>query len=414
MNNTYTATSLNEVFSIVKKYERISLQIILNLIVIKLQITLFNLVLDTLRFLLFDTQIPRERKIKNIVVYSVGILGDNIVRLPAIIALKKRYPTAKLTVINKYQIWSPKPATELFSNSPFVDRFISIQNNPVTRQGLKFLYNPNILGNLECDLFVNLSPLGNRGWFGGVLRELILAKKIGAKYAVGFEMTTILKDSALNTIKHRFIKNTPRLPETILEKLNLPIDYKVNVFPIKNESAESVKSNLKESGITSNFAVLHPGSKLDCKNWPADKFASVALYLDKKYGIKSIITGVQSEEVIAQEICALAQGSALNFTGKTTLNETIELVRLAKIIISNDTGIMHLASILNNLTIGIFGTRLSPTIWWPLGTQFTGIFAFSKSSLRYNDEPDNSDLLLIKFEDITSIIDDKIANSYDH
>lgn len=413
MGKVYTATSLDEVFSIVKKYEKYSIKFFFNYIYLKFKLMILNLALDCLRFLLFDKQLPKYNEINNIVVYSVGILGDNIVRLPAIIALKKRYPNAKLTVINKYQIWSPKPAAELFGNSPFVDQFISIQFNPVIREGLRLTYDPKILGDLKCDLFINLSPFGNRGWFGAVLREMILAKKIGAKYAVGFKMITLFKDTALNNNKHRFIKNTPRLPEDVLAELHIPIDYNVTTFPIKNESVESVKTTIKEAGITAVFAILHPGSKLDCKNWPVDRFASVAQYLDKQYGIKSIITGVQSEEAIAQEICTLAEGSALNFTGKTTLNETIELVRLAKIIISNDTGIMHLASILNNTTIGIFGTRLSPTIWWPLGTRFTGVFAFSKSSLRYNDEPDNSDLLLISTEDIKRVIDNTLSSFYE-
>ncbi len=408
MSEVYTTSSIDKVFSIVKEQEKWSSQILVYSILIKFKILVLNLTLNILRFLWFNRNLPKDKEVKNIVVYSVGILGDNIVRFPAIIALKKRYPLAKIIVINKYQIWSPKPATELFTNSPFVDEFISIQNNPVTRRGWKLVYDHSILENLKCDLFVNLSPLGNRGWFGGVVREMMLAKKLESKYAEGFKLYTVLKDSSINTIKHRFIKNTPRLPEKALKKMRITIDYDVDCFPLEEDSLKKVSIQLKKKDLTSDFAILHPGSKLDCKNWPADRFSDIAKYLFEMYGLRSIVTGVKSEIAITEEIEDLSKEVAVNFAGETSLKETIELIRMAKIVISNDTGIMHLAAILNKPTIGIFGTRLSPTIWWPLGKKFTGVFAFSTSSLRYNDELDNSDLLLITVKDIKEQIDNKL------
>jgi ADP-heptose:LPS heptosyltransferase len=408
VSEVYTASTMDKVFSIVKEQEKWSSYILANYVFLKFKIVVLNLILNILRSLWFKRNLSKDKKVENIVVYSVGILGDNIVRLPAIIALKKRYPNAKLIVINKYQIWSPKPATELFSHSPFVDEFISIQYNPVTRKGLKIVYDSSVLGDLTCDLFVNLSPLGNRGWFGGVLREIILAKKLGAKYVAGFKLITLLNDSALNNIKHRFIKNTPRFPEEVLKELEIDIDYDTNCFPIDKNASDEINVKLENLGLTTGFAILHPGSKLDCQKWPTERFAEVANYLFSQYGLKSIVTGVESENTIAEEIISLSEGSVINFAGKTALNETVELIRRAKIVISNDTGIMHMASILNKPTIGIFGTRLSPTIWWPLGKNFTGVFAFSESSFRYNDEPDNSNLLLIETNDITQQIDVKL------
>ncbi|MDO9207677.1 MAG: glycosyltransferase family 9 protein [Sulfuricurvum sp.] len=406
MTKVYTANSVNDVFSIVKKQEKWSIQLFVRYIFIKSEIIFFNLILNCIQLFLFEKKLPKEQEIKTIVVYSIGILGDNVVRLPAILALKKRYPLAKLIVINKYQNWNPIVPKQLFENAPYIDDLILTKNNPVQRQGLRFVYDNSLTKDLICDLFVNLSPLGARGWFGAVVRELLLAKKLKSRFVAGFQMYSLLNLKKVNPIRHRIADiNYPRLPEKILKKIHINIDYNLEVFPHNDTTTKNIVSKLKEAPILTGYAILHPGSALPCQRWPASRYAEIGRYLKSQYGLTAIITGVENERELANDVIAASDGSAISFAGKTSLGETIELIKNAKIVISNDTGLLHLASIQNVPTLGIFGTRENPKWWFPLGTKKYVILGFSNDSLRYNDENIITDLLNIEVDEVKKLID---------
>lgn len=408
MKTTYVTSTLEETYGAVKGQEKWTLKTVLAFSRIKVQLLFYNFVLKTLNKLWFKQKNINKNEVKNIVVYGVGLLGDNIIRLHAILSLKNSFPDAKLIVIMKHQAWSKKTPEELFKCTNFISETYFVENNPVQRKGYHFYYDDTLLPKITCDLFVNFSNFDNRGWFGAVLREMILAKKLGAKFVVGFKMKTVLNFSKIKSVRHRMVSNFSRLAEEVLHELDIDVDYSANVFFHNYESEMKVDELLEVSNIKPPYAVIHPGAKLTCKMWPAERFAEVAKYLEKKYAIKSIITGVPSESHITQKLVALSDGSALDFAGKTTLSETIELVRKAAIVISNDTGNMHLASVINIPTIGIYGTRHSPTDWFSLGDKFKAIFSFSSTSLRYTDEEDISDLLQISVSDVCKAVDDMI------
>lgn len=408
MKTIYVTSTLEETYAAVKGQEKWTLKTVLAFNRIRVQLLFYNFVLKTLNKLWFKQKNINKDEVKNIVVYGVGLLGDNIIRLHAIQSLKNSFPDAKLIVIMKHQEWSKKTPEELFKCTDFISETYFVENNPVQRKGYHFSYDDTLLPKIKCDLFVNFSNFDNRGWFGAVLREMILAKKLGAKFAVGFKMKNVLNASNIITVRHRLVSNFSRLAEEVLQELDIDVDYSSNVFLHDEESEMKIDELLKASNIKQPFAVIHPGAKLTCKMWPAERFAELAKYLEKKYAIKSIITGVSSESYITQKLVALSDGSALDFAGKTTLSETIELVRKAAIVISNDTGNMHLASVMNIPTIGIYSTRHSPTDWFSLGDKFRAIFSFSATSLRYTDEEDISDLLQISVSDVCMAVDDMI------
>jgi ADP-heptose:LPS heptosyltransferase len=405
MNKVYTTSTLDETYAIMKQQEKWTFRTLFFYLLVKIQILFYNLVLKTLQKLWFTQQIPEVNQINTIVVYGVGVLGDNIIRLAAIQTLKKHYTSAKIIVIDKHQEWSPKPVEELFKCTDYIDEMYFVENNPVQRKGLKFIFDDKLLPNIQCDLFVNLSNFDNRGWFGAVVREVILAKELGAKFAVGFTMTTVLNNTTLNAIKHRLVRNFPRLAEGVLEELQIKVDYSSKLFLDNTVSKNKIDQLLLDSHINQPFAVLHPGAKLECKMWPAKRFADVARYLQEQYGMRSVVTGVSNESHITQQVANLSAGNAVDFAAKTSLSETIELLGQAAIVISNDTGVMHLAAVANIPTLGIYSTRLSPTNWFSSGEKFKAIFSFSATSLRHTDENDISDLLQISSQDVCCTID---------
>jgi heptosyltransferase II len=89
------------------------------------------------------------------------------------------------------------------------------------------------------------------------------------------------------------------------------------------------------------------------------------------------------------------QGDGLltDLTGETNIQELIELLRMAKGCVTNDTGTMHLAAMIGVPTVAIFGMRIAPTWWFPNSDKIISIFAITECSYCYNDYCESKDCL---------------------
>jgi ADP-heptose:LPS heptosyltransferase len=110
--------------------------------------------------------------------------------------------------------------------------------------------------------------------------------------------------------------------------------------------------------------LLHPGAASGSRRWPADRFAAVARVLSRR-GHRVVITGSAQERELAQRVAAgagLAPESVL--AGQTTLTELAALTAAATMVISNDTGMAHLAAAYEVPSVTLFGP-VSPALWGP-------------------------------------------------
>ena len=154
--------------------------------------------------------------------------------------------------------------------------------------------------------------------------------------------------------------------------------------------------------------VINPGAKFEEKCWPAQRFGKVAAWLSEKYQTSVIITGTASEKTIAEEVVRVSEGTAINMAGRTTIQELIELLRMAAGCVTNDTGTMHLAAILGLPTVGVFSTDYSPpgpVTWFPLGNKSIAVF----SLLDYTDGDKFSNVLEnIGVDDVVRAIEEVV------
>jgi ADP-heptose:LPS heptosyltransferase len=110
--------------------------------------------------------------------------------------------------------------------------------------------------------------------------------------------------------------------------------------------------------------VLHPGAASTSRRWPAARFAAVARTLSGQ-GHHIVITGIGPEQDLALRVAAQAGLSPDSVAaGRTTLLELAALVGTAALVISNDTGIAHLAVALATPSVTLFGP-VSPALWGP-------------------------------------------------
>jgi heptosyltransferase-2 len=402
----YAVHSLDEVREVLCLNEEFDIKNLLKRGFVTVWVFAANCSLRILRFLLFKKWGYSRREFKNVVVYTVGIIGDNVAMLPALAALRHKYQRTKITVITNCQIWDRDGAIGILEPSPFKDRLIVLEDDAVQRKGFRFLINYKKFEGTQCDLFVNLSPFGNRGWIGAVVREMIFAKKLGARYAIGFKMSTYSRKGIFNKVQHRFVKNEPRRSREILKELELePIENK-DLLTHDEAAKESILKKISENGRDHRpIFVINPGAKFQVKCWPVERFGEVAKHLAYHYDASIVITGNTYEEDIADDVVKKSGGVAINLAGRTTIQELIELLRMAKGLITNDTGPMHIGAMVGVPTVALFSLRFSPTHWFPFGHGVVSVFSLVDCIYCYRDSCETLDCMKrIKVGDVVSVL----------
>jgi heptosyltransferase III len=372
-----------------------------------------NIILAAMRRMFFDCGAAGNFEAKNIVVYTVGIVGDNVVMLPALAAIRNRYPEAFITVISNCQLWESSGVLETLGPSRFKDRLIVISDYPVERRGFQLVFNRHLFPDVECDLFIDLSPFGNRGWIGAVIKEVIFARRLGARRAVGFHVSSYSRKRWFDRIKHYFVQNEPRRSRRALGELGITPLEDADLFEHVPAAKESVLDKLRAGGWDDRpLFVINPGAKFRSKCWPAPRFAQIAEHIAEIYGGCPVITGVESERDIAEEVKAHSSCGVINLCGMTTIQELVELLRLAGGCVTNDTGTMHISAMTNTPTVAIFSMRHSPTHWFPLGHRIVALFAMPACRYCYDDACEETDCLkMIETEHVKMALKEALAKA---
>jgi ADP-heptose:LPS heptosyltransferase len=111
-------------------------------------------------------------------------------------------------------------------------------------------------------------------------------------------------------------------------------------------------------------AVLHPGAAFPGRRWPPERFAAVARYLAAT-GHDVRITGGPAEVVLAQEVASAAGlGPEAVLAGRTSPLQLAAVVAAARVVVSGDTGVAHLATAYRRPSVVLFGP-VSPALWGP-------------------------------------------------
>jgi heptosyltransferase-2 len=101
------------------------------------------------------------------------------------------------------------------------------------------------------------------------------------------------------------------------------------------------------------YVVFAPGAEFGpAKRWPAAHFAQLARLLERP----AVLLGSAKEAALCEEIAGLAPGRCLNLAGKTSLNEAFALIAGAHAVVSNDSGLMHVAAAFGVPQVALFGS----------------------------------------------------------
>ncbi|MFN3780600.1 MAG: glycosyltransferase family 9 protein, partial [Candidatus Kapaibacteriota bacterium] len=211
--------------------------------------------------------------------------------------------------------------------------------------------------------------------------------RIGSAYRwYSFLFTHKIKDHRKVSLYNESKYNL-RMVEIFFQK---PLELKYVKINVEPEALMKVESLLETLNIRRReFIILHPGSRGSSITWQPYKFGELAEIL-LRAGYDVVLTGI-SQEANLNQIIQNYSSRIKNLTGRLNLYEIIALISLSKGMVANSTGILHIGSVLEIPTVGLFPNtpHLSAKRWGPIGPYSTTI---SPKSIK-PDEMDNMELI---------------------
>jgi ADP-heptose:LPS heptosyltransferase len=144
--------------------------------------------------------------------------------------------------------------------------------------------------------------------------------------------------------------------------LALPVDDDRLEFPLR-ASDEHELAKLAPELRAGEYACVHPGAR-SARPWPPDRFAALADALAAR-GLRVVLTGSDAETDVIRRVSGLMGAPALDVAGRTTLGGLGALLAGARVLVSNDTGVSHLAAALRVPSVVVVTTS-NPDRWAPL------------------------------------------------
>jgi len=141
---------------------------------------------------------------------------------------------------------------------------------------------------------------------------------------------------------------------SVLPQLGVPVHKNFNWLPERPQISAAVKSKWKTGG--AKWIVLQPGARWSNKRWPVEYFSRLVSLLAEKFSdTRFAILGSGEDKPLGEIISCAAPERILNLCGETSLPEMVEWIRLCDLMVTNDTGPMHVAAVLGKPLVALFG-----------------------------------------------------------
>jgi heptosyltransferase-3 len=304
------------------------------------------------------TPLPRIKGA--ILLIQLGDIGDVVLTMPTIKALRENFPENNITVCVR------EKARELIEDCPWVNGVISVEKQ---KRNLKeeFIWQKNFITALwkhPFDLVFELRT-GTRG--------AIIAFFSGASNRIG----RFAEDGRLwrNRVFTHLVWPQNEIEEYVAEhSLNILAPFNLNTtnrspflfVPLHRKEKGCAILRNENIPIKKPIIALHPFSLWRYKEWKIDQCVRLIEHIGNTYPFAIIVTGAEEEHERAGELVAKSKIKVYNLAGKTTIGVLPAVLQACRLFIGVDTAALHIAAAVGTPTIGIFGPS-SPINWAPRG-----------------------------------------------
>ena len=299
----------------------------------------------------------------NILIVKTSAIGDVIHTLPALNALRRKYPEARIDWLVE------EAAADLLIGHKSLDTVLVSRRKAWIRdlkQGRVRAAWRGVtdfvkrLRGTEYDLLLDFQGLLKSGIFVGLARA---KRKVGfgkgMEHAEGSYVFLNEPIPPVNMNQHAVIREL-----LLLKAIGIESEEVVFALPVTDEQREKIGQLLAAEGIdpARPLVAINPMTTWETKHWRNERFALVADQLLDK-GMAVVFSGGPQDVPGIEAIRAVVTGKAVSLAGRTTLKELAALYERAAVLITTDTGPMHLAAAAGTPVVALFG----PTAPWRTG-----------------------------------------------
>ena len=281
-----------------------------------------------------------------ILIRSSNWLGDAVMSVPAVRAIKRGRPDAQITVA------APAKIASMWKLVPEVDAIIPLTGNSLVAAARSLRRQSSFDAAI---LFPNSLRVALESWLSGIPR------RVGYR---GHSRSWLLNQ----------IIPEPRRPGPLEHQssryLHIAYDCGAETSNIEHRTPNIATASIHQRSPIDDSPIrigLSPGAEYGpAKRWLPERFAEAAAAVTARSPVQWILFGKENDAPIGEQITTALGDSCVNRIGQTTLEQLIDELRQCRLLLTNDTGTMHLAALLGVPTVAIFGST-EPRLTRPLG-----------------------------------------------
>lgn len=287
-----------------------------------------------------------------ILIRAVNWIGDTILTTPAVHALTELFPKSTIHLLVKEHL------VALWQNNPDINEIIPFNDQTTLPAIIRRIREGNFsLAFVFPNSFSSALPI----WLAKVPVRIGYACQFR-----GFMLTKPIKRTK-EILKKHLVDYYLNLIYSFAEKI-LHTKHEL-ILNVSQNSREKVEVMFSNYGIKENELLIgiNAGAAYgNAKRWLPERYAELANRLQRKFAAKIFLFGSKEELEYITAISDLIHPKPINLAGKTNLYELVAIVERLNLLVTNDTGVMHIASALKIPTVAIFGST-DPTITGPYG-----------------------------------------------
>lgn len=277
----------------------------------------------------------------------LSAIGDVVNAIPGFVAFRRRYP-------DNYVAWCvEEKAADILRGHPLIDELIVIKS--VWRYRW---YDPRIMGQMiRFVRSLRLKAFDVTIDVHNIPKSLIVAWLSGAKVRIG---STRKGEGFLLT--HNFRQVEPQGPAAVrraayLEKLGVDVSHLEYLLPPLEGHLETVNRVLEQEGVLERrpVVVLNPRASRPAKEWPGSHFIALATKIIQEFDAQILWTGSAEDRPFIQSLVDAIPFRTWNMAGKFELKELATLLGRVNLMVTGDTGPMHIGAAVGTFVIALMG-----------------------------------------------------------
>ncbi len=283
----------------------------------------------------------KSDEIRNILIVKFSSLGDIVHVTPCLSAIRKAFPRATVSMAVESRF------AAAVRHHPCLDEVIEVGNNRPWSHlwaGIKLYCGPS----RNFDLAIDFQGSDHSAAFVYLSR---------ARFKVG---RGTKRPFWQKVVRPNLERHAIRVCAEILFNLGINVEDLNPSVHVGTEAAASLRRRLDKEKIGDKpFLLINPFSRVESKMWPVENYAELILRLKRQYRLPIVISGASYElSYLRQLVSLLPPGTVHSLVGDLSLDEALSLYQRASLVITGDSGPMHIAAALGTPVVALFGPTL--------------------------------------------------------